>query len=66
MTSKELREMNRLSQREFASMIGISQAAVNKWERQEVKISKEHQERIDLIFKLKRKVARATSYDLGV
>ena len=47
MTSKELREMNRLSQREFASMIGISQAAVNKWERQEVKISKEHQERID-------------------
>lgn len=66
MTSKELREMNRLSQREFASMIGISQAAVNKWERQEVKISKEHQERIDLIFKLKRKVPRATSYDLGV
>lgn len=66
MTIKELRTMNNLSQREFAAMIGVSQAAINKWERQEVKLSKANQDKIDEIFSLKRKTFRATSYDLGV
>ena len=66
MTIKELRTMNNLSQREFAAMIGVSQAAINKWERQEVKLSKANQDKIDEIFDLKRKTFRATSYDLGV
>ena len=32
MTTKQLREMNRLSQHEFADKLGISQNAVSKWE----------------------------------
>lgn len=66
MTIKELREIHNLSQREFASIIGVTQAAINKWERQEVKLSLEHQKRLDDMFKLKRVKIRATSYDLGV
>lgn len=66
MTIKELRESNNLSQREFAEMIGVTQAAINKWEHQNVKISIENQNRIDMIFGLKRKTLRATSFDLGV
>lgn len=66
MTIKELREMNNLSQREFANLIGVTQAAINKWERQEVKLSQKNQQAIDAIFGLKRVNFRATSQDLGV
>lgn len=66
MTIKELRERNNLSQREFAKLIGVTQAAINKWERQEVKLSQENQDKIDQVFGLKRKNMRATSQNLGV
>lgn len=66
MTIKELRETNNLSQREFAKLIGVTQAAINKWERQEVKLSQENQDKIDSVFGLKRTNKRATSQDLGV
>lgn len=66
MTIKELRLSNNLSQREFAKLIGVTQAAINKWERQEVKLSQENQEKIDEVFGLNRDTLRATSFNLGV
>ena len=66
MTIKELREMNNLSQREFANAIGVTQAAVYKWEHKDVKLSIENQQRIDLVFGLKRRTMRGTSFDIGV
>lgn len=66
MTIKELRLSNNLSQREFAKLIGVTQAAINKWERQEVKLSQENQEKIDEVFGLNRDTVRATSFNLGV
>lgn len=65
MTIKEIRKMNNLSQRELARMIGVTQAAINKWERQEVKISEENQRKIERIFGLKEEKRRITSYDIG-
>ena len=66
MTIKELRQSNNLSQKEFGEIIGVTQAAVNKWEHNDIKLDKENQDKIDNIFNLKRKTLRATSQDLGV
>ena len=66
MTIKELREMNNLSQREFAEIIGVTQTAIYKWEQKDVKININTQKKIDEAFGLKRKSMRATSFDLGV
>lgn len=66
MTIKELREMNNLSQREFAEIIGVTQTAIYKWERKDVKININTQKKIDESFGLNRKSMRATSFDLGV
>lgn len=66
MTIKELRDMNNLSQREFAEIIGVTQTAIYKWERKDVKININTQKKIDESFGLKRKSMRATSFDLGV
>ena len=66
MTIKELREMNNLSQREFAEIIGVTQTAIYKWERKDVKININTQKKIDESFGLKRKSMKTTSFDLGV
>lgn len=66
MTIKELRQMNNLSQREFGDKIGVSQASIYRWEKEDIKISRETEKKIDEIFGLKRKNKRATSFDLGV
>lgn len=66
MTIKELREMNNLSQREFAEIIGVTQTAIYKWERKDVKININTQKKIDESFGLNRKSMRATSFNLGV
>lgn len=66
MTIKELRQMNNMSQREFAALIGVTQAAIMKWEKQDVKLDKENQDKIDSIFHFKRGTKRATSMDLGI
>lgn len=66
MTIKELRQINNLSQREFGEKIGVSQASIYRWEKEDMKISKETEKRIDIIFGLQRKNKRATSFDLGV
>lgn len=66
MTIKELRQINKLSQREFGEKIGVSQASIYRWEKEDMKISKETEKRIDIIFGLQRKNKRATSFDLGV
>lgn len=65
MTTKELRTMNRLSQREFANILGITQQAVQKWERQDVKISVEVQQRIQELYHIGRINGRITSQDIG-
>lgn len=66
MTIKDLRLSNNLSQKEFGKLIGVTQAAVYKWENKDIKLSKQNQDNIDKIFNLKRKTLRATSQDLGV
>lgn len=66
MTIKELRQMNNMSQREFAALIGVTQAAIMKWEKADVKLGIENQNKIDSIFHFKRGSKRATSMDLGI
>ena len=67
MTIKDLRLKNNLSQKEFGDLIGVTQAAVYKWENKDIKLSKSNQDKIDKIFVLKRKNnIRATSQNLGV
>jgi DNA-binding XRE family transcriptional regulator len=65
-TIKDLRIMNNMSQRDFAKMVGVSQTAVYKWEKEEVKLSDENIQTIDRIFGLNRGIKKATSFDLGV
>lgn len=66
MSIKELRQINNLSQREFADKIGVSQATVYRWEKENMKIAKPTEIALDVVFGLKRKNKRATSFDLGV
>ncbi len=67
MTIKDLRLKNNLSQKEFGSLIGVTQAAVYKWENRNVKLSKNNQDAIDKVFGLKRNnTKRVTSQNLGV
>lgn len=65
MTTKQLREMNRLSQHEFADKLGISQNAVSKWEMKDTKIRKDIERKIFKIFGYGKKNSRITSFDIG-
>ena len=65
MTTKQLREMNRLSQHEFADKLGISQNAVSKWEMKDTKIRKNIEGKIFRIFGYGKKNGRITSFDIG-
>lgn len=66
MTTKQLREINRLSQHEFADKLGISQNAVSKWEMKDTKIRKDIVDKIYKIFGYgKKDNGRVTSFDIG-
>lgn len=65
MTTKDLRLLNYMTQREFAKKLEVSQSAVNKWEQQNCRISKKTIEKMDEIFYLKRLTNEAYSFDIG-
>lgn len=66
MTTQQLREMNRLSQHEFADKLGISQNAVSKWEMKDTKIRKDIVDKIYKIFGYgKKDNGRVTSFNIG-
>lgn len=66
MTTQQLREINRLSQHEFADKLGISQNAVSKWEMKDTKIRKDIVDKIYKIFGYgKKDNGRVTSFDIG-
>lgn len=53
MTSKDIRESYNMSQREFAEMIGVTQTAVYKWEKSDVKFNSEVKNKVIRALNLK-------------
>ena len=46
MTIQEIRENYNMTQREFAEMIGVTQTAVYKWEKSDVKFKSKEREKV--------------------
>ena len=65
MTIKDLRTINNYSQKELANVLGVTQQAVQKWEKKDTKIGRSVEEKIHKLFGYGKKNGRITSYDIG-
>lgn len=64
MTISEIREEMNMTQREFAELIGVTQTAVYKWEKSDVKFKAKEREKVIQGLNLKNVDYNLTSYNI--